>query len=424
LVPPNQVVTFIATTSSDDKRVDQYFFDFGDGKNSSWTTLSIFVHEYSSGGTYDASVTVMDDFGVTSSNVATVTMNVQGLTPLDVSLTLSSYTVGSEEQVSITVHATNGTSAVGNANITLFSIKAGSFTPSSGLTNSTGYFTTTFIAPNVTQITNVRITATASKSGYADGSAYKYLEVLPTLLVQVTADSTTMISEATSNVTVHVTSSGQPVADAVVTILSDGGGSFSATNGTTDSNGDVTFAFTAPQTTTQLNVTITADATKTGYADGQGQTKLTIEPRILVIQFTSNPTTLNSEEISQMTVHVTYNATPFSNATVTILSDGGGSFSATNGTTDSNGDVTFAFIAPQTTTQLNITITVTATKIGYVDGEDQITITVTPRTIPGPGDVIGLPLILILVIVVPIIVIAIVVVLIKLKIISITWREE
>jgi len=233
-----------------------------------------------------------------------------------------------------------------------------------------------------------------------------------------------MTSEATLNAEIHVTSNGQPVADTIVTISSDGGGSFSATNGTTDSNGDVTFTFTAPQTTTQLNITITADATKTGYADGQGQTELTIEPGILVIQFTSNSATVNSEETSQMTLHVTYNATPISNAIVTILSDGGGSFSATNGTTDSNGDVTFTFTAPQTTTQLNITITVTATKIGYVDGGNQIAIIVTPRTIPGPSDVIGLPLILILAIVVPIIVVAVVVVLIKLKILGITWREE
>jgi len=423
LAPPNQTVTFIATTSSDDKRVDQYLFDFGDGKNSGWTTLSIFVHEYSSVGTYGANVTVMDDFGVTS-DAAPVTINVQVLTPLDVSLALGSYSVGSEEQVSITVHATDGTSAVENASVTLFSIEAGSFTPSSGLTNSAGDFTTTFTAPDVTKITNIRMTATASKSGYADGSDYKYLEVLPILLVQVTADPITVISEATSNVTVHVTSVGQPVAGAAITILSDGGGNFSTAAGTTDSNGDVTSIFSAPQTTTQLNIIIAATATKTGYADGQGQVKLTIEPKILVIQFTTIPTTVNSEVISQMAVQVTYNATPISGVTVTFSSNGGGNFSATNGTTNSNGYFTLTFAAPQTTTQLNVTLTATATKAGYVDGEDQVTITVIPRTVVGP-DVGGLPLTtLILVIAVPIIVVAVVVLLIKLKIIGITWKEE
>ncbi|UCE16026.1 MAG: right-handed parallel beta-helix repeat-containing protein [Candidatus Bathyarchaeota archaeon] len=419
LVPPNQTVTFIATLSSDDRRVDKYFFDFGDGQNSGWTTLSIFVHKYSSVGTYGASVTVMDDFEVTSNNVAGVTIRVQNLPPLDVSLSPNSSTVGSEQQVSITVHVTDGASAVDNASITLFSIKAGSFTPSSGFTNSTGYFTTTFNAPNVTQITNVRITATASKSGYADGSDYTYLEVLPTFLVQVTSDHTTVVSETTLNVTVHVTSIGQPAADVFITVSSDGGGNFSATTGTTDSNGDVAFVFTAPQATTQLNITITATATKTGYIEGQGQTKLTIEPKILVVQVTASPNSINSEGTSQVTVHVTYNATPISGVTVTVSSDSDGTFSTIIGTTDSNGDATFTFISPQTTTQLNVNITATATKVGYIDGEDQVKIGVNPVS-GGRGG--GLPLTTILIIAVPIIVVIVVALLIKFKIIVITSK--
>jgi len=363
----------------------------------------------------------MDDFGVTSTNVATVTIRVQSLTPLDVSLIPNLYTVGSEEQVSIAVHVADGASPVENASITLFSVKGGSFTPSSGFTNSTGYFTATFTAPNVTQITNVRITATASKSGYADGSAHEYLEVLPSLLVQVTADSTTVISEATSNVDVHVTSSGQPVADVTVTVSSDGGGTFSANTGTTDSNGNCTFVFTAPQTTTQLNVTITAAATKSGYDDGQGQTKLTVEPRILVVQVTANPTTINSKGTSRMTVHVTYNATPISGVTVTVSSDGGGNFSANTGTTNSNGDAIFTFTAPRTAKQLNVNITATATKVGYVDGEDQVKVGVNP--VVGGGK-IRLPLTTILIIAVPIIVVVVVALLIKFRIIGITSEER
>jgi parallel beta-helix repeat protein len=278
VVPPNQFVTFIATTSSDDRQVNQYFFDFGDGKNSSWTTLSIFVHEYSSVGTYDASVTVIDDFGVTSSNLAIVTINVQNLTPLNVSLTSDSYTVDSEERVLIAVRVTDGLSAVENANITVFSIKGGSFTPSSGFTNTTGYFTATFAAPNITKQTNIRVTATASKSGYADGSDYNYLKVLPTLSVQVTVDSVSIESEAISNVNVHVASSGQSVADALVVASSDAGGTFLATTETTDSTGDVTFTYRAPQTATQLNVTITATASKSGYAGGEGEVEVTVIP--------------------------------------------------------------------------------------------------------------------------------------------------
>lgn len=62
----NETVTFDASASVDDGRIDYYFFDFGDGTNSSWTPLSVVSHKYPSGAELIASVTVMDDFGVTS----------------------------------------------------------------------------------------------------------------------------------------------------------------------------------------------------------------------------------------------------------------------------------------------------------------------------------------------------------------------
>ena len=62
----NETVTFDATGSTDDGRIDYYFFDFGDGTNSSWTPLSVVTHKYASEDTYNATLMVMDDFGVTS----------------------------------------------------------------------------------------------------------------------------------------------------------------------------------------------------------------------------------------------------------------------------------------------------------------------------------------------------------------------
>jgi len=427
LVPPDQIVTLIATNSSDDRRVDKYLFDFGDGTNSDWTTLSIFVHKYSSLGTYNTTLTVMDDFGVTNDNAAIVTIGVQNLTPLNVSITPSAHTVGCIQQVPITIQVTNGTNPVENAQVTIFSVHKhrlnhtlnthASFTPPSGLTNATGYFVATLSPPNVTQITNIRITATASKNGYTDGSNHKYLVVLPPLLVQATAHPYLIESEATSQITAHVTYNGQPVADAEVTVRSDSGGNFSAETGITDSNGNVTVVFTAPQTFTQLNATITATATKTDYADGEDQTEITVDPGTLNVQITANPTTVESKTSSTITVHTTYNANPIADAEVTISSDDGGDLSATSQLTDSNGNAAFTFTAPQTTTQLNINIKATATKNGYTDGENQREITITPAATPGDGGFGGLPLTTLLLIIVPIIIVAIVAIMIKLKII-------
>jgi len=380
IVPPNEMVMFFATNSFDEGRIDRYRFDFGDGENSGWTTLSIFVHEYSLNGTYHAYLTVMDDFGVTSDNTAETTINVQYLTSLQVSLISSSYTVDYGEEVSIAVQVTDGITAVGNATVTFLSINGGSSTPSSGLTNSTGHLTATFTAPSVTQTTNVRIVATASKTGYADGSDYEYLEVLPPLLVQVTADPAHIKSEETTTVTVHVTYREQPVAEALVTVSCDGG-NLSATTGVTNSEGDALFSFSAPLSVTLLNVTITASAIKIGYTESVGQTTLTVEPKKLVVDVVADPTTLISEAVSHITVHVTYEGNPISNATVSISSDSGGNFSATTELTDSNGNATFILTAPQANAPLNLTITVTATKTGYADGEGRLQIVVYPGTL-------------------------------------------
>ena len=380
LVAPNQNVTFIGTDSYDDGRVDQYFFDFGDGSNSGWTTLSLFTHTYTSNGTYSATLMVKDDFG-NKSDKYYVTIKVQNLPSLETSITLSNYTVNYNEKVSVTVYVSNGTGAVENANVTLFSVKGGSFTPISGLTNSTGYFTATYTAPNVTEVTDIRIIAKASKTGYADGSDYKYLKVIPPLKVQVTSEPATIKSEGTATVTVQVTDAfEQPVADALLLLSSDYG-TLSTNMGVTDANGTLTLFFFAPQTLSQIDVTVTATAIKMGYADTQGQGTITVEPRILVVEVTADPAIIISEAVSTITVHVTSDTAPISNATITASSDSGGNFSIPTETTDSNGDVVFTFTAPQTTVMLNVIVTVSATKNGYVSGEGQTAITVAPKVL-------------------------------------------
>jgi hypothetical protein len=64
----NETVTFDGANSTDDGRIDYYLFSFGDGANSGWTPLSMVTHKYAAKGTYNATLTVMDDFGLTSND--------------------------------------------------------------------------------------------------------------------------------------------------------------------------------------------------------------------------------------------------------------------------------------------------------------------------------------------------------------------
>jgi parallel beta-helix repeat protein len=431
VVIPKQNVIFIATNSSDDRRVDKYFFNFGDGNNSGWTTLSIFYHEYSaaSPNPYQANVTVMDDFGAVSNNVANVAITVQaGLTPIDVSLTLSQSQMVSGGQVSIIVRAMLASSPLSNANIALFSVPSGTLSAGSGLTNYTGYFMSTLTVPSVTEEANLRITARASKSGNADGSDFEYLEVVPPLTLVFTANPTSIESEDTSNATVRVTYNSNPVQGATVTLTSDSGGTFSPQINDTDANGYVDFTFKAPQTLTQLEITLTAMATKTGYWEGSSQIKLSVNPRILILKLTADPSIIKSKGTSSLIAHVTSDGTPIANATVAISSNVSGNFSAKTGNTDANGNFTFTFTSTETTAQTNVTITASASKTGYVNGQNQTEVTVkaAPNTSSAgaSGGAFGLPLTTILLILIPIVVVVIVVVLIKTRVIVFGREEE
>ena len=376
---PNDDVTFIGTLSEDDRQVYRYFFNFGDGKNSSWTTLSIFKHKYDSEGTYIATLTVMDDFGVTSENTATAAISVTDLAPLNVQLELGSYTVEYGESTSITVQVTDGVNPFEGANITFISVKGGTVQPKSGLTNSTGHFTSNFTAPNPSPMSNIRIIATASRDGYADGSDYRYLRVLPPLLIELIIDSPEIESEEATNIRVHATYHGENLTDAYVQMQFTIDGNISQTTGYTDVDGVATFDFTAPQTLVSINVTVTAIISKIGYASEEAQTQIRVNPRKLDINVTTEPSTVASEEISIITVLVTHRGSPIAdNAAVQLHFNINGNISETSGYTN-NGTATFAFMAPPTSVNSTVDITATASVNGYKPAETQAQILVVPK---------------------------------------------
>jgi parallel beta-helix repeat protein len=423
LVQPNQPINFIATNSSDDRRVDKYFFDFGDSQNTSWTTLSVFEHEYTSVGTYQPSVRVMDDFGVISSPT-TITVNVQALTPLDVSMSLSHSQMVSDGTVAITVRARVGSTPISGANVVIIPILGGTLTPQSGSTDSEGYFTSSYKAPSVSEQTNIRIIARAYRTGNADGSAHKYLEVVPPLSADIVLSSSLIKSEASVDGTVHVTYNSNPVESAMVALTSDNGGVLTPQSASTDADGWLQFTYQAPQTFTQLSVTLTATITKIGYWSGSDQVQLSVAPKILTVDVVANPTTVDSEDSASITVHVSSEGIAVENATVTVSSDVTGEFSNSTGLTDINGDFQMIFTAPQTANMIGITISASASMSGYVVGQNQTSLTVNPAAGQGAGTVFGLSLTMLLLIIVPVIVVVVVVILIKKRIIVFSRGEE
>jgi len=377
-VAPNQKVLFIGTNSSDDGRVDYYLFDFGDGADSGWTTLSAITHKYSTNGNYIAKLTVLDDFGV-KSNTVNVTINVQNLPVLDVSLTLSANTIDPLENVSVIVQVKSGGTPIENSSVRLLSVRGGHFTLKSGLTNATGYFVTTFIAPNVTKKTNIMLIVTASKDGYADGSEYKYVKILPPLVVDLEVKPKILLSEQAFSMNVSVTRLGRPISEAAVEVSSNLTGVF-LDSGVTDPYGKCMFNFVAPAVKEKTSIAITVVASKEGYEDGIAQSVIVVEPRNMTVQITIYPETVFSDENSTIYVYVSYEQWPIEGAQVNIAANIG-TLSSQIESTDSYGQATFVYHAPvvyeETTAILNITVS----KDGYYDVTLQSAITIKPKVL-------------------------------------------
>lgn len=378
LVNQDQTIVFIGSNSTDDGRVEEFFFDFGDGLDSGWTTLSILTHQYTSVGTYSATLTVRDDFGATSTNQAVKTIDVTNLTPLNVHLTVHHTTITTGEQTLVSIYVSDDGTPVENAQVQIFPVKDGRFDPPAGITNATGHYTTIFTAPEVPRSTNIRLIATASKTGYADGSTHDYLEVMPPLTIHVSTEPETVRSEETVQIRAHVSYNGNPVSDALVEASSDNGVLLSST-GITDTDGYVEFAYTAPMTLVAIDVNLSLSANKTGYQSGSVQAKLTIEPKNLNLRVIAEAQTILSGEISAIEIIVEYNAHPISGAFVAISSNYEGSLHPLNQTSNVNGTCSFTLVAPSLQVEGNITITVTGEKPGFVTGSSQIQVLVEPR---------------------------------------------
>jgi len=381
IVVPGQNVTFVGTNSYDNEthgRVDYYLFNFGDGQNSGWTTLSLFFYAYTLAGAYNASLQVIDDFNSTSNVAWTIVQVRDDLTPLTVSLSLSNHTVDYNASVSATIYVSNGNQPVDSASVNLFVFRRGFFANLTGSTNSTGYSVITFDAPNVKDVTEIRVIARASKDGYADGSDYKYLRVLPPLHVKVEADNTRLFSQEKTTIKVNVTDAyGWPVANVTLRLWMN---DQLIDEGITNINGTALFEFTAPLVYNYSAVTIQVEALKEMYAKGFGTCIIEVFPKELTVTLYPEVQEIRSEETTNIVVYVSWEDNPVPEANVTLSAELG-SFDPEFGITDSNGMTVFTFTAPRTTVNITVTITAIATKDAYVSGANWTDIRVRPKVL-------------------------------------------
>jgi len=168
---------------------------------------------------------------------------------------------------------------IGDVSITLSSsnTKIGNVSSTTVIPFGYTYSTTEFYS----SYTAGSVTITAVAPDYTSGKVtMKTCVIDPSLAVSVTAHSASITSDEQTTIRVCVTDNTltppPPVPGATIKLTSDKGGSFSSI--TDEGNGYYTAVFTAPIVDTETVSIITATASKSGYAGGQGQVQVTINP--------------------------------------------------------------------------------------------------------------------------------------------------
>ena len=201
---------------------------------------------------------------------------------LETTITKDSETLESGQNTQIKVQVSSNGNPVSGAAVDI-STSDGKINPLKGTTNNNGEFISTYTAPDVTSQTTVTLSATSAKIGYNSESDSCTIKVnpssttIPQLETSITTELETLEPGQKTQVITHVSSNGNPVSGAFVSI-STSEGNLAQVTGTTDNNGDHITTFTAPEVTSKTTVTISAAATMTGYNSDSGSKTIIVNP--------------------------------------------------------------------------------------------------------------------------------------------------
>jgi len=221
-------------------------------------------------------------------------------------------------------------------------------------------------------------TITAVASGYASGQATIRSYIIdPLLTVKATAYPDSIVSGGDVTIRINVTQDTlkppPPVPGATIELVSDKGGSFSSI--TDERNGFYSAVFTAPIVDVQTVLTITVSASKTGYASGDVQIKVTV-----------NPIGMGGNILIQVK---SADGKPISGATVLSTSRPSGQPSL-NGTTNNTGTVEFKGVKAGSYSFLihKLGFDTETVQVSAVDGQTvnmTVSLSVAPTPTPAPS---------------------------------------
>ncbi len=301
---------------------------------------------------------------------------------LKVTISSNPSTISSEGTSTITVMVSNGTAGVKNAEVFLQCANGG-LSSFNGITDQSGYYRVTYLAPTVATQTIGIITAVAYKYGYNEGSASTNVTVMPSSSTNLIGATVTCRPESVNSggsvwLTVRVTHYNTPVQGATVQFVCAQGGTFTPLSSSTDANGILEASFMPTPTNYRRVLLVNITCKKAGYLDGVAQAQIIEYPAnrpCINLSIASSPSVVGVGGMSTITCYAKNGTVPIVGASI-YLSTPSGALSNTSGTTDANGRFMAIFFAPSPSVTSTYQINAVAESPGLENGEAFTTVTV------------------------------------------------
>lgn len=217
------------------------------------------------------------------------------------------------------------------------------------------------------------------------------------LTVSMFTESLSMNSGKNKTISITVDDeNGNDVEEAYVFMTVDGGTlTINGGENKTNSEGELTVVYTAPEVDAITTYTIEVEVMKPGYTKDSTSIQITVHPIVnaLDVMVRIDPNVIDEtnedtgDDVAQVTVTVTSGGQAISGADVTLEvtpDNAGGNLSVYSGQTDSQGKLTVTFDG-ETRSDTVFKVTANAFKTGYQEGEGSASVQITGTDEPGHG---------------------------------------
>jgi PKD repeat protein len=283
--------------------------------------------------------------------------------PTTLTITPSGFSIFGGEPLTLTATLTDDTGNPVAGKTIAWSATVGDLSAPASETDSSGRASVTLTAPTVAENTPVTVTASfagdTSHEASENSVAGTVLPPIPASLA-LSPSSFSLRPGTSRTLTATLTSDGAPVTGRTVTWEASAG-TLSATSGTTDSSGRASVTYTAPdyETTAAVTASFAGDGR---YGADNAVTLATIARGAPTLTITPSTFTLQPGDSTTLTATLTCDGAPLIGRTLTWSATAGEVVPST-GTTDSMGQLTVTYTAPDSETDVTVT--------AFFAGDDQ-----------------------------------------------------